>query len=101
MSLSFRVRRRAGTVTDTGPASVDSLIDDLFRSWSVATSNLRAAEARRDDHDTILALAVEVIRARNALTREQIALGWSPSAAILRELTLDEMLVQEADDRAP
>jgi hypothetical protein len=99
MNLGFRLRRRARIVTDTGPSSGSATIDGLFRAWQQACTDLRAAEEEGEDHGNTLALAVEVIRSRNALTREQIASGWTPSAAVLRGLVRDEQLVREADDR--
>jgi hypothetical protein len=100
MNLGFRLRRRARIVTDTGPSSGSATVDSLFRVWQKACADLRAAEEEEGkDHGKMLALAVEVIRSRNALTREQIATGWTPSAAVLRGLVRDEQLVREADDR--
>jgi hypothetical protein len=99
MSLSFRVRRRAGIPPQMGPLSGSADIDDSYRDWRAAGDALRAAEQAGGPPDTILKLAAAVIRARNALTRAQISQGWEPSAAIMQDLERDEQLVEEADER--
>jgi hypothetical protein len=100
MSLSFRVRRTAGAVIETGHAPISRTDSSgLFHAWQEACASLRAAEQRRDGPETILDLAVEVIRARIALIRDQIADGWQPAPDVLSDLARDELLVREADDR--
>ena len=101
MSFTFRVRRSAGAVVDSDLASelLGAEGIHLFQMWQRVCADLRAAEGRRASPDVLLDLAVEVIRARNAMVRAQIAAGWKPSAVDLNALERDELLVREADDR--
>jgi hypothetical protein len=99
VSLSSRVRRRSGVSAQTSPSSRSDLIDGPFRAWQAACAELRAAEHAHAEPDTILALATEVIRVRNTLTRGQIAAGWGPGPGVLDDLERDEQLVRESDAR--
>jgi hypothetical protein len=99
MSSSYRVRRRGGVLAETSPSSGSDLIDGPFRAWQAACAELRAAEQAHVEPDTILALATEVIRVRNTLTRGQIAAGWGPGPGVLDDLERDEQLVRESDAR--
>jgi hypothetical protein len=102
VSFSFRVRRIASAASNDTDIPVQRLDEDgsrLFLAWQSACADLRAAEQRGDAADEILELAVEVIRARNAMTRAQMTAGWIPSPDDSNALERDELVVREADER--
>lgn len=69
-----------------------------FRDWQEAVAALRASESRGEDYASIVRLSTEVIRARNALTLNQLRAGWDPPGDILRHLKTDDQLLREKDD---
>jgi hypothetical protein len=95
MSLSFRIRRRAGIPPQTGPLSGSAELDATYLDWLAAGDALRSAQQASGPPDTILTLAAAAKRARNALTRAQIANGWVAPDEVLADLQRDELLVQE------
>jgi len=61
-----------------------------FRHWQQAVAALRAAEDRDESHADVLRLSTTVIRARNALTVDQVRGGTRLPDEVVRQFTRDD-----------
>jgi hypothetical protein len=81
------------------PAAPAAPRDSALTTWLVARDILASAEGHSGDGETTLDRSVDVIRARNTMTRERVAGGQPPTAAALEALESDELLLLEEDER--
>ena len=58
---------------------------------------MRAGTHEQDMLDRSLAAAEGVLQARSALYRHLIGNGWTPPAALVRDLVYDEIVLSETD----
>jgi hypothetical protein len=86
------------TQSVSGSSAATPAPSQPFRDWQRAINSLNSAEAHGAPHPTIVRLAAEVIRTRNALTVDRLEAGWLAPPDVLRRLAADARLLNEKDD---
>jgi hypothetical protein len=83
--------------TDQAPRTTTR--GSALASWLIAKHALDCAEHGGSDSEATLGRAVDVIRARNILTREREGSSQPASAAAIAAANRDENLLLEPDER--